>query len=180
MRRVKLNSFYRLLIPRLTIIVTTVDEEGRDNAAPFSFVMPVSFEPPLVSFACVPRWHTYINIKSRFEFVINIPTREMVESIVICGKSFSRGISEIEEASLTRMSSKEVVPPRIKEAAAWLECCLSEDVPAGDHHIIIGKVLLAEVKDEFWTGDRLNVEEVLNPLHISGNLFSVPGETVEA
>jgi flavin reductase (DIM6/NTAB) family NADH-FMN oxidoreductase RutF len=53
---------------------------------------------------------------------------------------------------------------------------LVRDIPAGDHHILMGEVLSSQVKKEFWADKRLSVEKVLNPLHISGNLFSIPKE----
>lgn len=174
--KVKESNFYRLLVPRLTVLITTIDEEGRDNAAPFSFVMPVSFNPSLLSFACIPRWHTYKNVVAIEEFVVNVPGREMLQALMVCGKPFPEGVSEIDKASLTRVDSVKVKPPRIKEAVAWLECKLFKDIPAGDHHILIGEVLFSHVRKEFWVDKRLSVEKVLNPLHISGNLFSIPKE----
>jgi flavin reductase (DIM6/NTAB) family NADH-FMN oxidoreductase RutF len=176
MEEVKKGNYYRLLVPRLTVLITTVNKEGRDNAAPFSFVMPVSFNPPLLSFACIPRWHTYKNVRANKEFVVNVPSKEMLQALMVCGKPFPEGISEIDKASLTRINSVKVKPPRIKEAVAWLECKLVRDIPAGDHHILMGEVLSSQVKKEFWADKRLSVEKVLNPLHISGNLFSIPKE----
>jgi len=48
------ENAHRILTPRPTVIVTTVDEEGNINAAPFSFTMPVSINPPIVAFASAP------------------------------------------------------------------------------------------------------------------------------
>lgn len=67
------KSAYRILAPRPTIIVTTVNRKGEVNAAPFSFTMPVSMDPPLIAFASVTSHHTYKNIKETGEFVVNIP-----------------------------------------------------------------------------------------------------------
>ena len=43
-----LEKFYKALAPRPTVLVTTVNPEGKVNAAPFSFVTPVSMNPPLI------------------------------------------------------------------------------------------------------------------------------------
>ncbi|MGZ7095643.1 MAG: flavin reductase, partial [Methanobacterium sp.] len=45
------KNAYKILAPRPTIIVSTVDKKGNVNAAPFSFTMPVSMDPPLIAFA---------------------------------------------------------------------------------------------------------------------------------
>ena len=57
------ESFYRVLAPRPTIIVTTVNKKGEVNAAPFSFTMPVSVNPPLIAVASVAKHHTYHNLE---------------------------------------------------------------------------------------------------------------------
>ena len=57
------NKAYKLLSPRIVILVTTVDEKGRINAAPYSFCGPLEFSPPLVYFAARPFQDTYKNIR---------------------------------------------------------------------------------------------------------------------
>jgi flavin reductase (DIM6/NTAB) family NADH-FMN oxidoreductase RutF len=42
------NIISELLTPRLTVIVTTLNEEGVTNASPYSFFSAVSYEPPMV------------------------------------------------------------------------------------------------------------------------------------
>ncbi len=41
-----------LLSPRLVVLVTTMNKEGKVNAAPYSFVGPVSINPPLSTRLC--------------------------------------------------------------------------------------------------------------------------------
>src|SRR2546430_8503929 len=45
----------QLVIPRPIAMITTVDEEGVLNVAPFSYFMPVSGEPPLVALPIAAR-----------------------------------------------------------------------------------------------------------------------------
>ena len=40
-----------LLTPRLIAVITTIDAKGRVNAAPYSFFMPISYDPPRVCFS---------------------------------------------------------------------------------------------------------------------------------
>ena len=41
MIKLDLNNWYKVLAPRSTVLVATVNEKEISNAAPFSFVMPV-------------------------------------------------------------------------------------------------------------------------------------------
>ncbi len=54
------GSVSQLLSPRLSALITTVDLKGRVNAAPFSFVMPVSYDPVRVAFSCINHKHFFI------------------------------------------------------------------------------------------------------------------------
>ena len=53
------ENAYKVLAPRPTIIITTINKKGEVNAAPFSFTMPVSMDPPLIAFASVASHDTY-------------------------------------------------------------------------------------------------------------------------
>ncbi|MFC1995378.1 flavin reductase family protein [Chloroflexota bacterium] len=58
------------LSPRLTVIITTIDDKGRVNAAPFSFFAPLSYVPPIVCFSVTFSKH---NDFVRFHFGENEP-----------------------------------------------------------------------------------------------------------
>ncbi|MEW6189656.1 MAG: flavin reductase family protein, partial [Actinomycetota bacterium] len=94
--KLELGNFYKILAPRPAVLISTIDGRGRTNVAPFSFVMPVSRTPPLIAFALAPQRHTLANIRETREFVVNIVPEEILDELLICGKSFPKGVSEIE------------------------------------------------------------------------------------
>lgn len=53
-------SISELLSPRLNVIITSVGNKGQVNAAPFSFVMPVSYEPIRIAFSGIRCKHFFI------------------------------------------------------------------------------------------------------------------------
>ncbi len=177
----ELKNWYKILAPRPTVVISTVDEEGRPNAAPFSFCMPVSVNPPLVAFASAPERHTLANIRKTKEFILNLLAKEMLPSLWVCAKPFPAGINEIKEAGLTQEQGKKVNVPRIKEAFGWIECRLKSEVKGGDHFIIIGEVLEAETRDDCLskTGN-LNLKATNPLLHLGGNEFGLATEIVTA
>lgn len=168
-----LGIFYRILAPRPTVLISTVDKEGRSNAAPFSFVMPVSAIPPYLAFASVPTRHTLANIRETKEFVVNLPSAEILDAVWACSKAFPKGVSEIEESGLSVRPSKKIKAPGVAGCYGWFECVLFDEKEAGDHIIVIGEVVLAEVKDDCFEGKKLNVAKAQMPLHVSGADFAV-------
>jgi len=170
----------RLIQTHPTSVVTTVNEEGVSDAATFSFLSPVSFDPPMAAIMVSDERHTYDNLKATGEFVINVVTKHYLDDIMKVGKiSFSDDPNKLEDSEFTLEDSEEVEPSRIDEAVVWLECTVDEMHEAGDHYIVVGKILAAEVDEEFWKDGRFVPEEAETLHHIGGNKFLVGGNLVE-
>jgi flavin reductase (DIM6/NTAB) family NADH-FMN oxidoreductase RutF len=174
------SDFYEVLSPRCTVLITTVDAEGRPNAAPFSFIMPVSREPPLVVFASVPTRHTLANIRETGEFVLNVVPQDILDRMMTCSRSFPPGVNEVSEAGLTERKSRTVRPPAIAECAAWVEGRLEFEKEAGDHILVVGRVLLAECREELAIDGGFDVARARPVLHIRGRRFVVAERVIEA
>lgn len=167
------KAFPKLLV-RTAVVITTVSERGIPNAAPFSFNSPISFEPPLYGFSCNPAHDTWRNIQANGEFVVNIVGKDLAELMHILETDYPYEDSEIAHAGLTEEESKTVKPPRIQEALAWVECTLEQSVELGDHIWITGRVVNADVKDEFWKeASRIDVEKAKLLCHLAGESFVV-------
>ena len=112
-----------LVTPRPIALVTTVDEHGRVNAAPFSFFNVFGDDPPVIAFAPgdrapeVPK-DTARNIRKNHEFVVNLVDEAIAGQMVRCAASVDYGESELERVGLTTAPSDSVAPPRIAEAPA--------------------------------------------------------------
>ncbi|MBN1793947.1 MAG: flavin reductase family protein [Candidatus Omnitrophica bacterium] len=173
-----LTKWHRILAPRATILVSTVNREGVSNAAPFSFVMPVSIDPPLIAFASVEARHTLKNIRATGEFVVNIPSVDLLRETWICGKSFPEGVSEIEQAGLTAVPSEKVRSPRIKECLANLECLLEAEYQAGDHWIVVGRIAAIGVREGLFDGEAFDLVTAQPLMHVSSKDFASLGEVM--
>lgn len=150
--KIPLNYSYKIFSPRTVVLVTTVDEKGRINAAPFSFCGPLSFTPPQLWIGVRSFQHTYQNIKKTGEFVVNIVNEDFAQKAISCEKKYPYGVNELEEVGLHWYDSEKVKPPRVKEAKIHLECKFKEEKQTGDHIMIIGEVMATNVegiKDDY-------------------------------
>lgn len=170
------ENFYRLLAPRLTVLITTKNKEGKINAAPFSFVFPLSSNPPILGFATAPQHHTYKNLKEVKEFVVNVCKKELLNAIKVCANPFPEGVDETEEAQLTKEAAKKIDGVWIKECVAWIECRKREEKVVGDHILILADVLYCEVKEEYIEKKEglILPEHIL--LHLGSNFFCSCGK----
>src|ERR1700748_1892845 len=95
------NLLIGLVAPRPIALVTSMDEDGRLNAAPFSAYNYLCTDPPIVGIGVtnratgehVPK-DTARNIRRTGEFVINVVTEDLAQQMNICATDFPEGVSE--------------------------------------------------------------------------------------
>jgi len=178
--KIELSNWYKVLAPRAVVLISTVNKEGISNAAPFSFVMPVSVEPPMIAFASDPEHHTVSNIRETGNFAVNIPSVDMLNQLWTCGKDFPRGVSEIEKAHLTEKKSKKIKSLKVAEALAQLECKLEAMYETGDHIIVVGRIMDVEIKRGLFVKGKYDPLKARALLHVGGNEFTVPEKIIRA
>lgn len=151
---------YKLLVglvaPRPIALITSIDENGRLNAAPFSAYNYLCTDPPILGVGVtnrpdqkfVPK-DTARNIRRTGEFVVNVVTEDIAEKMNICATDFPPEMSEVELAGFTTATSQKVKPPRLAEAHAALECREYTTMEIGRSRIILGHVVAIYVEDQF-------------------------------
>lgn len=141
-----------LVTPRPIALTTTVDPEGRVNAAPFSFFNVLGANPPIVGLCPgdrspgIPK-DTARNIRLTHEFVVNLVDEALAEKMNLCAATLAPGENELLHAGLTAVPSSVIKAPRIAEAPVSLECRSHSILEIGDNRLIIGEVVRAHVRD---------------------------------
>jgi len=141
-----LADTYKLLAstvtPRPIAWITTLDAEGRANAAPFSFFNVLSSDPPLfaVGFSAAPDRDgkdTMANIRANGELVINLVSHELAEAMNITATNAPRGLDELVIAGLAIAPSEVVLPPRIAASPVSVECRTFQWIETGGSSTIL-------------------------------------------
>jgi flavin reductase (DIM6/NTAB) family NADH-FMN oxidoreductase RutF len=153
-------SIYQALVgivtPRPIAWVTTVDDQGRVNLAPFSFFNAFGANPPIVVFSPTlrrdgSRKDTLINLGMVPEFVLNAAVEGLAEKMIATAKELPRGQSEAEFAGLTLLPSTKIRPPCVAESPAHLECSVRQLISIGEGpiaaNLVIGEVVQIHVDD---------------------------------
>ena len=159
-----------LVTPRPIAWVTTQDEEGRINAAPFSFFNVFGTRPPIVGFSPgdkspgIPK-DTARNIRRTGEFVVNLVDEATAEAMNLTSAELAEGESEITFARLHTEPSATVTPPRITESPVALECKEWSTLEIGRNRLVIGVVQRLWVRDGVLDPDTLLVDrDVFRPI----------------
>ncbi|RFB92692.1 flavin reductase [Rhizobium leguminosarum bv. trifolii] len=152
------------IIPRPIALVTTVDEHGRINAAPFSFFNCLSADPPILAIgvennADMSFKDTGHNIRMTEVFTVNIVSFAIAEAMHVCGAKYPRGVDELKKAGLTAMPGKKVASPWIAEAPAAFECRRHVTLELGrSRQIVMGEIVYAHYRDGVVDPERLHVD----------------------
>ncbi len=184
------GTLYKLLtglvIPRPIGWISTVDENGVNNLAPFSFFNVVGEDPPHVMFSTVRTGNknkdTLNNVLNNKQFVVNLVTEDLVEQVNKTSEMVDSQVDEFQLANLTPISSELIKPKRVQEAKAHFECEMVhhyflEDHTNGGACIVIGKVLIMHVVDEILMENyRINLEKYKPVARLAGSNYSKMGE----
>ncbi|KAI3998382.1 hypothetical protein K525DRAFT_214718, partial [Schizophyllum commune Loenen D] len=111
------------IVPRPIAFVSTTSADGIDNIAPFS---SLNFVTGVVSFFIQQGDHgpsdTLTNIRTGNGFVVSIISEPWIANAHAAGLTAPPGVSEWGFTGLTKVASKKVKPPRVKESAFSMEC----------------------------------------------------------
>jgi len=150
------NLLIGLVAPRPIAWVTSMNEEGRLNAAPFSAYNYLCIDPPIIGIGVTDRptggfvpKDTAQNIRRTGEFVVNVVTEDLIHPMNICATDFPPEFNELKMAGLTTAPSQVVKVPRIEQAHAALECREYTTMEIGRSRIILGRVVAMYIEDKF-------------------------------
>lgn len=145
------------IAPRPIAFVSTVDEEGNPNLAPYSFFNAFSSNPPILVFSSNRRVSnnttkdTLSNVMATKEVVINVVNYDIVRQMAVTSVEFPTDINEFEKAGLTTIASEKVKPFRVKESPVQMECKVKEIITLGDHggagHLILCEVVMMHIAE---------------------------------
>lgn len=156
------------ILPRPIAVVSTKNEDGSNNLAPFSFFTAVSAKPMIIAFSPMIKSSNGLmkdtprNIFREKEFVINFATSELIDQINSCSTELDYGIDEFEFSGLTPIDSVSIKAKRVKESPIHFECVLRDHISYGDEpgcgQIITGEVVKIHVNEELFDSGRIDTD----------------------
>ncbi len=144
--------------PRPIAFVSTVDENGVPNLAPYSFFNAFSSNPPILVFSSNRRVgnnttkDTLHNVQATRQCVIQVVTHDIVRQMALSSVDYPADVDEFKKAGFTPLPSIHVKPFRVKESPIQMECEVQDIITLGDHggagHLVICRVLCMHVDEK--------------------------------
>lgn len=168
----------RLVAPKPTALVTCIDKAGNANIIAIAAITSVSHQPPMFMIAVREDRYSHDLINQTKEFVINMPSIDLVEKAHLCGRITGRSVNKFREAGLTATPANMVDPPLIEECPINIECRVVEAVKPGTHTLFIGEAVAAHVEQGIFNDAGLDLENFSATLYNYGE-YMKPGDIVK-
>jgi flavin reductase (DIM6/NTAB) family NADH-FMN oxidoreductase RutF len=124
------------------VYVVGVAEGERRNAFTAAWLMQVSFDPLLLALSVNPEHASYPLLVGGGGFAVSVLSHDQIHLARHFGTRSGR---EADKLAGIAWRPGRTGAPILTEAVAWLECRLTERLPAGDHEIVIARPLAGEL-----------------------------------
>ncbi len=141
------DPFNAIVGPRPIGWISSQDQQGRLNLAPYSFFNAFNYIPPIIGFCSVGRKDSLNNIEQTGEFVWNLATRPLADQMNLSCSAVAPEVNEFDLSGLTATPSSVVKVPRVGETPVAFECKVTQIVQLqrADQALVPSWLILGEV-----------------------------------
>lgn len=165
-----------ILYPSSVVLVTS-SHQGEDNIITLAWVSTVCFDPPMAGCAIRDSRYSHHLITDSKEFVINIPSKEIIKETDYCGQVSGKDTDKFEDCHFTKLEASTVKAPLIKECPINIECVLKKIVTLGTHDLFIGELMAMHVDKEILVNDTVSFQNFHPVAYAKGDYWSL-GEVI--
>jgi flavin reductase (DIM6/NTAB) family NADH-FMN oxidoreductase RutF len=136
-------------------------------------------DPPIVHVSIRPSRHSHRMIKESGCFTVNIPTRDILRQVDLCGVVSGRDGDKFARSGLTPLDAGVIEAPLVAECRVNLECRLLQIVPLGSHDMFIGEIVARHADAAVVHNGRVDFGTLPLVVYVNGEYWSL-GERLEA
>lgn len=157
-------------LPPVLVSCGTLEEP---NAITIAWTGIVNSDPPMTYISVRPERYSYRIIQSSGEFVINLPTEQLIPAVDFCGVRSGRDLDKIKACGLTLAPGETVRAPLINESPVHLECAVCQELPLGSHHMFLARIRAVRVDERYVDENgRLCMERCRLASYIHGTYYA--------
>ena len=130
--------------------------------------------PPKTYISVRKERHSYQMLLDTREFVINLPSANLVKAVDFCGVRSGKDLDKFKDMNLTPVNAPNVTAPLISECPLHLECRVTDTVDLGTHTMFLADIVGTVVAEECVNQDgKLEIEKCNLLAYAHGTYFSL-------
>jgi flavin reductase (DIM6/NTAB) family NADH-FMN oxidoreductase RutF len=165
------------------VALLSVKGENGPNIITLSWAANVCSKPPLVVVGIRPSRHSYKLVNDAGDFVLNIPSSDMLDVAKFAGSKSGLDYDKFEHLRLTPLPSKTISSPMIEECPLNIECKVTQILSLGSHDLFIAEVLTVHIDESILDEEKNNPDsskmKLFTYLPIVGEYWSL-GKKMES
>ena len=151
------NPFNAIVTPRPIGWISTQDNAGNRNLAPYSFFNAVAYVPPQVMFASTGAKNdqegtkdSVSNIRETGVFCVNIVEYAMRDAMNTSSAAFAKSDDEFIKSGMEAIACDTIAGVRVAGTPASLECKLTQiiQLPGEANFVVFGEVTGVHMRDD--------------------------------
>ncbi len=167
----------QVMSPTPVVLVGCAHPELGRNLLTIAWTGVDCSEPPVVHVSIRPSRHSHRMIRESGCFTVNVPTRELLRAVDLCGVVSGRDGDKFARAGLTPLDGEKVSAPIVAECPVNLECRVLTTVPLGNHDMFVGETVARRADEGLVKGGRLDLSTLALIVYVNGEYWSV-GERI--
>jgi len=160
------------------VVLVSVKSGEQENFLAIAWLGIVCSDPPMVSISVRPSRFSHQLIKDSGEFVINIPSKTLLDETDRAGTISGADNDKFELLKLRKENSVAVSAPTISECLVSMECKVKQTLSLGSHDCFIAEIVAARAEQRIISNDRIDFFK-LKPLVLIGSEYWDLGEKIE-
>ncbi|MDR3597627.1 flavin reductase family protein [Clostridium sp.] len=139
-----------ILNPVPVVLVTSKNKAGKTNVFTVGWTGTINTKPPMLYISVRPERLSYEYIKETMEFVVNLPSSDLVKKVDYCGVRSGKKNDKIAEMNFTLKEGHNISVPYIDECPVNIECKVKNIIPLGTHDMFIAEVVGSHVNEDLF------------------------------
>lgn len=137
------------IYPVPAVMVSLRDASGKSNIITIAWTGTICSDPPMAYISVRKSRVSYPMLVESGEFVINLPSEELVRALDYCGVRSLDQVDKWKEMNLHEGQASVVAAPTIEEAPVSIECKVTQVLPLGTHDMFLAEVVAVDVDDRY-------------------------------
>jgi len=161
------DPFKGVVVPRPIGWISSMDQAGRVNLAPYSYFNGVLSRPRIVSFCSESEKDAAAFAIESGEFAWSMATWDLREQMNLTSAGLPRGESEFAHAGLATAPCRLIRPPRVAASPAAMECRVTQVLRVTDAGgretggvVVFGQVVGMHIDERFMKNGRFDLAAV--------------------